>query len=70
MVLFFVFAGCVTLAFDVARLAIGGGWLLAVVFWVVAAWLSGLFRRDAWMADPVDSARYSRIDVELDGAVS
>lgn len=68
MVLFFVFAGFVTLAFDVARMAVGGGWLLTVVFWAVAAGLSGLFRRDAWMADAEASARFSRVDVELDRA--
>lgn len=49
MVLLFLVAGSLLMGYDVARLTIGGGWAGAVACWLIAAALSGLFRREAWI---------------------
>lgn len=68
MVALLTLIGIAGLAFDVSRLTIGGGWLLTVVCWTIAAGLSGLFRREVWIASDQDAAEYTRIDREVSGA--
>ena len=66
MVRFLFWAGWVLLVFDVADFSVSGLMVLTVVCWLVAAWLSGLFTRGAWIADDATSERLSAVDVELD----